>query len=154
MNNYNVFLALIIAFLLGVQPVVHKHLLSKYNAITIMIVTVIVYFFLVAIVSIIQRKDIRRDMQRMPIHDLLILVALAVFTVFVVNMLYYYVLKDHSPPVVSSLIYAAPFFTLVFSYLFLKERLNMYGVAGIIVMVIGILLIMQNERLEKDYEYI
>jgi drug/metabolite transporter (DMT)-like permease len=154
MKTYNVFLALIIAFLLGIQPVVHKHLLGKYNAITIMIVTVIVYFFLVAIVSIVQRKYIRRDMQRMPIHDLWIMVALAVFTVFVVNMLYYYVLKDHSPPIVSSLIYAAPFFTLVFSYLFLKERLNVYGVTGIIVMVIGILLIMQNERLEKDYEYI
>lgn len=153
MNTYNIFIALFVAFLWGVQPVVHKHLLGKYKYITIMLITVIVYFFLVASLSLYMNKDIKRDIQRMPVKDLLILVILSLFTVFIGNMLYYYVLKDHSPPVVSSLIYASPLFTLILSYLFLNERINMYGVSGVIVMVFGILLIMENERVEKEFEF-
>ena len=153
MDTHNVFVALFIAFLWGIQPVVHKHLLGKYKYITIMLISVIVYFFLVVSLALTMSKDIKNDIRRMPIRDLLILAILSLFTIFIANMLYYYVLKNHSSSIVASLIYAAPAFTLIFAYIFLKERLTTYGVLGVIVMVIGIILIMVNESYEKEFEY-
>jgi len=149
-----IFLALLISFLWGVQPVIHKHLLKKYNHITIMLVSSIVYFALLIVTSIIKNKEVMADLQKMTARDLSILTALSFFTVFMANIIYYYILKDHESSLISALIYSSPVFTLIFAYLFLKERLDIYGLSGIFAIIAGVILISNNNQSTRHLEYL
>ena len=95
-------------------------------------------------VAISHNKDIKKDYANMTSRDLLIILAIGLFSGFLGNVLYLYVLKDHASSIVSALIYSSPIFTLIISYLFLKERLNVYGLLGVITIIIGVILVSQN----------
>lgn len=57
-------------FLWGIQPVIHKHLLKKFTAITIMLVSSIVYFALLIVTSVIKNKEVVADFEKMTAKDL------------------------------------------------------------------------------------
>jgi drug/metabolite transporter (DMT)-like permease len=78
---------------------------------------------------------------------MLTVIALSVFTIFMANMIYYYILKNHDSSIISALIYSSPVFTLIIAHLFLKERLDIYGVSGIFAIIIGVILISQNKSI-------
>ena len=145
MYNY-IFLALIISFLWGIQPVFYKHLLKKFDRITIMLFSSIIYFLCVTIFSIINKKKILSDIHKFTFNDIFILVGVSIFTIFVTNMIYYYILKNHKSSIISALIYSSPIFTLIISYLYLNERLDKNGFLGIISIIIGVILISQNNK--------
>jgi len=56
-------------------------------------------------------------------------------------MIYFYILKDHESSIISALIYTCPVFTVILSYLFLKERLTIYKLVGIVFVVFGVTLL-------------
>ena len=145
-----ILLALIISFLWGLQPIVHKYLMQKFNAITLMLISSIVYCSMVILVSIARNKEIIDDINKITPKDASIIVILAAFTVFLTNMMYYYILKNHESSIVSALIYSSPVFTLILAYLFLKERLDIFGVSGILSIVIGVVLIAHNNQSSRN----
>jgi uncharacterized membrane protein len=134
-------LALLISFFWGAQPVIYKHLLQKYNSITVMLCSSIVYVTLIAGVSLIRKKELVEDVRKITSNDAAYLVGIPVFTIFLANMIYFYILKDHESSIISALIYTCPVFTVFLSYLFLKERLTMYKVVGIVFVIFGVILV-------------
>jgi len=78
--------------------------------------------------------------------DIGILIMLPIFTVFLANVLYYNVLKNHESSIISALIYSSPVFTLIIAYLFLKERLDIYGLSGVLAIILGVILIAMNNE--------
>lgn len=141
-----IFVALFVSLLWGIQPVVHKLLLNKYKPITILIISSFLYFYLIAMVAFSRNGDVSNDLKNMTTRDVLMILSIGLFSGFIGNMLYLYVLKDHNTSIISALIYSSPVFTLIISYLFLKERLNMYGILGIITIIIGVVLVSLNEN--------
>jgi transporter family protein len=149
-----ILIALFISFLWGIHPIVHKHLLNKYNAVTIMLVSTIVNFSLVIVLSITKKKDILLDTNKITAKDLFIMIGISGFTIFLTNVMYYYILKDNETSIISALIYSSPIFTLIFSYLYFKERLDIYGISGILAIIIGVILVSQNNQFSKELEYL
>jgi len=149
-----ILIALFISFLWGIHPVVHKHLLNKYTAVTIMLVSTIVNFSLVIVLSITKKKDILLDTNKITAKDLFIMIGISGFTIFLTNVMYYYILKDNETSIISALIYSSPIFTLIFSYLYFKERLDIYGISGILAIIIGVILVSQNNHFSKELEYL
>jgi hypothetical protein len=145
MDNY-ILLALVISLLWGISPVIHKHLLNKYNWITIMLSSSLVYFILVIIISLLKRKEIIADLMKISVRDAFVLISLPLFTVFIAQIIYYYILKEHESSIISALISSSPVFTLIISYLFLKERLDIYGISGIFAIITGVVLISRNNK--------
>jgi drug/metabolite transporter (DMT)-like permease len=141
-----IFVALFVSLLWGIQPVLHKLLLSKYKPITILIISSFLYFYLIAMVAFARNADVKNDLDNMTRRDILIILSIGLFSGFIGNMLYLYVLKDHNTSIISALIYSSPVFTLIISYLFLKEKLNMYGLLGVITIIIGVILVSLNEN--------
>jgi drug/metabolite transporter (DMT)-like permease len=152
--QFYIAIALAISFLWGVQPVIHKHLLKKFTPITLMLVSSIVYFALLIVTSVIKNKEVIADFEKMTAKDLGILVALSIFTAFLANIMYYYILKDHESSIISALIYSSPVFTLAIAYLFLKERLDIYGFSGIMAIIVGVILISQNNQSSRHLEFL
>ena len=142
-----IFLAILISFLWGIQAVINKHLLEKFNQITIMFVSSLIYCFLIIILAITNSKRVLSDINKFTYTDMLTVIALSVFTIFMANMIYYYILKNHDSSIISALIYSSPVFTLIIAHLFLKERLDIYGVSGIFAIIIGVILISQNKSI-------
>jgi drug/metabolite transporter (DMT)-like permease len=105
-----------------------------------------VFLTLVAILSLSKRREIIADLTKIALKDAFILVSLPLFTVFIAQIIYYYILKDHESSIISALIYSSPVFTLIFAYLFSKERLDIYGISGIFAIVMGVVLISQNNK--------
>jgi drug/metabolite transporter (DMT)-like permease len=149
-----IFIAIFISFLWGIQPIVHKHLLNKYNFITIMLISTIVNFSLILAVSITRNKEILADMNKLTFRDLFILVLVSSFTIFLANMMYYYILKNHESSIISALVYSSPVFTLIIAYIFLKERLDIYGISGIFLMILGVILVSNNNNFSKEMEFL
>jgi hypothetical protein len=141
-----IFVALFVSLLWGIQPVLHKLLLSKYKPITILIISSFLYFYLIAMVAFARNADVKNDLDNMTRRDILIILSIGLFSGFIGNMLYLYVLKDHNTSIISALIYSSPVFTLIISYLFLKEKLNIYGLLGVITIIIGVILVSLNDK--------
>lgn len=144
MELYYLSIALFISLLWGIHPVVMKYLLSKYSPTTLLLFSSGVYFFCVATFAMYRMKELNNDLNKMVLKDSATLIGLAFFAVFMANTLYYYVLKENSSSITSAIIFSAPAFTLIISYLFLKERLNLYGLLGVISIIIGVIFISQN----------
>jgi drug/metabolite transporter (DMT)-like permease len=145
MDNY-IFLALIISFLWGIQTVIHKYLLTKYNWITLLFSSGLIHFILVAFLSLLKSKELISDLNKTSSGDAVIMISVPLFTVFITQVIYLYILKDNESSIISALICSSPFFTLIFAYLFLKERLDIYGISGIFAIVMGVVLISQNNK--------
>lgn len=149
-----ILIALFISFLWGIQPIVHKHLLNKYNLITIILISTIVNLSLIISVSITRNKEVLVDINKLTFRDLFILIIVSSFTIFLANIMYYYILKDNETSIISALVYSCPAFTLILAYIFLKERLDIYGISGILAIIIGVILISQNNKFSKELEYL
>jgi len=153
MSGY-IFAALFVSFLWGLMPVVHKHLLNKFNQITVMVIQSVIYCSLIIFLGLTRKDEIVEDMKKMSVRDASILVTLTVFCAFFANIIYYYLLKNHESSIISALIYSSPVFTLILAYLFLKERLDIFGISGILSMILGVILIAQNNSSSKQLEFL
>ena len=153
LDNY-IFLALFISFLWGVQTVIHKHLLSSLHFVTIMLVSGVINVSLIVVLSIYLKNDILTDLKKITFRDAVILVCLPIFTVFISNLIYYFILKKHESSLVSALTYSSPAFTLILAYLYLNERLDIYGLSGIFAIIAGVILISNNNRTSRILEHV
>jgi drug/metabolite transporter (DMT)-like permease len=144
--------ALFISFLWGAQPVVHKHLLKKYNAPSMMMFTAIINATLVLILSIYNRDVIYSDLKKITYVDASMIFGVVSLSVFLANIIYYYILKKNESSMISALIYSSPVFTLIIAFLFLKERLDIYGISGIFTIVLGVILLTNNNSSYQELE--
>ena len=119
-----------------------------------MLISTIVNFSLILAVSITRNKEILADMNKLTFRDLFILVLVSSFTIFLANMMYYYILKNHESSIISALVYSSPVFTLIIAYIFFKERLDIYGVSGILLMIFGVILVSNNNKFSKEMEFL
>jgi len=116
-----------------------------------MFIGVYQHLYISGTLALSRHKEIYRDWLIMTPMDIGILILLPIFTVFLANILYYNILKTHESSIISALIYSSPVFTLIIAYLFLKERLDIYGLSGVCAIILGVILIAMNNG---RYEYI
>ena len=139
-----ILLALLVSFILGVSPVAHKYLLTKYRPITIMMISASVYFSFILLVVLLNKNIFMKDLNKITSKDAMIAFAVSSSILIISNFIYYYLLRDHKSSIISALIYSSPVFTLIIAYIFLKERLRLYGYLGIFSILVGVIFISQN----------
>jgi drug/metabolite transporter (DMT)-like permease len=146
-----IWIALVISFLFGIQTVIHKHLLNHISGMSVMLYSAIVYTVLIMLSAYYTKSVIIKDLKKIDLRISAILFFSAVFTAYLTNVLYYYILKTNDSSIISTLISSSPVFTVIFAYLFLKEKISLYGFIGIISIIIGVILINKDN---KDIEYV
>lgn len=144
--------SLLVSFLWGVAPVIHKFLMSTrpISPETLMVFGSVVYFSCVVIYFYFNHQPIVTDLRRASTKTLSIMFVSAVFAGFVANLLYFRVIKSHASYIVSALIFSSPFFTLLLSYIFLKEEMTLQSVGGVVLIVIGVILLATSNVVKKE----
>lgn len=144
--------SLMVSFLWGAAPVIHKFLMSTrpISPETLMVFGSVVYFSCVVVYFYFNHEPIIADLKQASALTLSIMFVSAMFAGFVANLLYFRVIKQNASYVVSALIFSSPFFTLLLSYLFLKEKMNFQSVAGVILIVVGIIMLATSNVVKTE----
>ena len=145
MKTTDLLLTIFGAFLWGISPVIHKFLLGTYNQVTIMILISIIYTVCLLLCLPFYSNMVYKDILKLNVRDSILFLIAGVFTLFLGNAIYYYVLKDNHSHVISAVDSCAPFFTLIFAFLLLKEKINIFGILGTILIVLGVICISYND---------
>lgn len=140
MENY-VLVALLISLIWGTSPLIYKHLVSRYNPATIIVITGVIYATCVLIFGFFHVDILLEDCNRMNKCDIGWIALSAVFALFIANVLQLIVLKDANPSVVSPIIYTCPIFTLLLVYMLFNTEINKYCSLGVILIVLGVVCI-------------
>lgn len=145
--------ALFVAFLWGLSPIIHKHILINVDPKVIMVVSAIFYTASVAIFSAYYWKFLSKEAQKLDLKTIILIAFTSIITAFLANLIYFYILKEHDSYIVSALIYSSPIFTLVLAYYLLKEKITFYGCIGVLFIVVGVVLISMNEKSHHMEEF-
>ena len=147
-------IALFVAFLGGITPIIHKHVLQNINKASILVFGGIAYCCCIFCLFIWNYDVIINDYSKITDNDLFWIMFAAIVDVFLANLLYLYVLKTHNSSLVAALIYSSPIFTLLLAYLFLNEKVDKYGILGIIFIILGVGCISMNDTMYELEEFI
>jgi drug/metabolite transporter (DMT)-like permease len=147
-----IFLTLVIAFLSGILPVIHKHLLKKFKPMSVLIFSGLMYSLVLFLFTWTQLDSLKADFAKLDRNDALMISFAAVICVFCSNVLYYTILQNHKSYLVSAIIDSAPLFTLIFASLLLKERITKIGVLGVFFVIMGVGFISINDSNIQEFE--
>lgn len=151
MNLFDLSITLLIAFLSGLMPILHKTLLNKFNPMSVLIFIGLTYTFPLFFFSLAHIDTIKTDLAKMNSTDAAYIVFASIVCVFFANILYYNILKKHKSYIVATLINTTPLFTLIIAVGFLKERLNAVGLLGVILIIMGTICISVNDYKFEDF---
>lgn len=143
MNIEVILLSLLISFLWGISPIIHKFIFNNkpISPITMMVSGSAIYFACSFIYFTMNRKVVMNDLKNMDRTTLFLLIFGAIIAGFFANLLYFRVIKNHASYLVSALVFSSPFFTLLFSYFLLKEEINLTSMLGVMLIVLGVILL-------------
>lgn len=147
-------ISLFVGFLWGISPIVQKHLLKKFDKLSLMLFFSFIYIFCIIIASLYSHKTILKDFHSINNWDAFVIIAYVVFTSFLTNILILHVLKSHDSYIVCALEGTAPLFTLFMVYLFFDEKVTTIGVLGVLLIALGIFCIALNDASFKIEEFI
>jgi drug/metabolite transporter (DMT)-like permease len=145
MRIITVFLALLIATLWGISPVITKYLLKNYKRYTLMILFSAIYFLSLILCLPFYNKQFFNDLEKFTRKDMLIVLFQGTFILFFANVIYYYILKDNNTSMVIALESISPLITLILAYYLLNEKINVNGIIGIILIILGVICICYND---------
>ena len=140
METY-ILVALLIAVLWGLSPIMYKHLLDRYHPTSVLAFVSIVYFICVFVMGCCNHQSILEDYNKIDFNDMCWVVLVSVTGLFIANILQVTVLKDNDPSIVSPIIYSCPLITLLVAYLLFNTSLNMECLFGSLLIVSGVLCI-------------
>lgn len=133
-----ILLALFIAFLWGGSTVVHRCFINNMSIATIMCISTSFYVLCLLIYGSMNYKIIKNDIRNISLADVGILGITSISAGFLANYLYFTVLRKYESSLVSALIYSCPIFTLLLANFYLSEKIDNYGIFGILFVVLGV----------------
>lgn len=147
-------IALFVAFLWGIQPIIHKHVLKRIDPRVVMAIGSVFYFACMLLFFLYNRAEIKQGAHSVTKADVAWIGLASILTAFVANLIYFYILRDHESYIISALIYASPVFTLAVAYFVLKERVSWIGGLGVAFVMLGIALLAFNEKNHHSEEFL
>lgn len=140
-------MSLFVSLLYGISPIIYKYifLIHQYeiDTMTLLLISSSVFFVCTLLCCIVHRDRVNGDLTILYKNKktLFILVLSSVFSVFIANLLYFTVLKKSTSKtyIVAALVFTSPLFTLLLSYMFLKEDITIMAFLSVGLIVVGAL---------------
>jgi drug/metabolite transporter (DMT)-like permease len=149
-----IILSIFTSFLWGASPVIQKQLLKKFDKKTLMLFYSSANVLFVTLMMSFYNNNLYSDLKSLNTYDIFLVFAYTFFTIFMANLIFLEVLKYNNAHEVAAIEGIYPFFTLLLAYLFLKEKITIFGVLGVILVVLGVVCISMNDSEFKLEEFI
>lgn len=137
------YIALIIAFLWGTQPICHKYLEKDIDFLSLFIITWIFSTIIIFIVFILNFDKVYTTFINIKNRDIFIIIIIA-FSIIISKYLYFKIIYNDNKTIFSSICYLAPLFTLIFAYFLLNENITIQQIIGVILIILGSIIITSN----------
>ena len=145
MKTIYLLMSLFISFIWGLSPVIQKHLLQKFDKRSLMLFYSSTNVLFVTLLLSFYNNKLYADIKSVNTYDIFMISTYTFFTIFLVNLLFLEVLKYNNTHEVAAIGGIYPFFTLLIAYLFLKEKITIFGFLGVLFIVLGIVCISFND---------
>ena len=154
MKTIYLLMSLFTSFLWGISPVIQKHLLDKFDKRSIMLFYSSANVIFVIVLLSFYNNKLYSDIKSVNSYDIFLISTYTFFTIFLANLLFLEVLKYNNAHEAAAIEGIYPFFTLLLAYLFLKEKITVFGILGVILVVLGVVCISFNDTNFKLEEFI
>ena len=141
-----ILIAIFVALLWGIAPILLKRLVTKFDKMTILVLDGCLYFICLLFIGYKYQDKITKDLPKINTYDLILMFFTAVITGLVGNLIYMLLLEGHDSYIITALVSISPFFTLILAYFFTKEKITLWGALGTVLIVLGILMIAYNDQ--------
>jgi uncharacterized membrane protein len=118
-------------------------LLTSFLYLTILIFTT-PYFY----------DELKNDIPNIKGKEIGLIIFSGLVIVYLGNLLYYYSLNYVDAHTAASIESTAPAFTLLIACMFLNDKINIYSIFGILLIIIGVILVSVNDSNKYTYEYL
>ena len=140
-----VMMSLTVSLLYSLSPILYKYIGTihpyKIHTYTLLLISSSVFFGCALLCCIIHNEVVTHDVKQLfdNKHALLILILSSLLSVFIANLLYFNVLQRSNTKtyMVVALVFTAPLFTMLISYMFLQEEITYYALVGVCLIVAG-----------------
>ena len=154
MHHKYILIAIFVALLWGIAPILLKRLVTKFDKITILVIDGLLYFLFLLLIGYKYYDKIVKDIPKINAFDVSLMFFTAVITGLMGNLIYMLLLEGHDSYIITALVSISPFFTLVLAYFFTKEKITLWGLMGTVLIIAGILMISYNDTQYKIEEYL
>jgi uncharacterized membrane protein len=139
-------LGILLAFLVGLSPIAHKMAFASLSPNTVLLVCTTIYFICILAYTTYHRKTLTLELHRFTFKTVACLFVISVVSSFLVYIMYVQAIQKHQTYTISALMSMAPLFTAIMAFFVLKEKITLYGVLGIILIICGVALMAFNNR--------
>jgi len=145
MKTIYLLMSLFTSFIWGLSPVIQKHLLQKFDKRSLMLFYSSTNVLFVTVLLSLYNNKLYADIKSVNTYDILMISTYTFFTIFLAKLLFLEVLKYNNAHEVAAIEGIYPFFTLLLAYLFLKEKITIFGFMGVLFIVLGVVCISFND---------
>jgi len=145
MKTIYLLMSLFTSFIWGLSPVIQKHLLQKFDKRSLMLFYSSTNVLFVTVLLSVYNNKLYADIKSVNTYDILMISTYTFFTIFLAKLLFLEVLKYNNAHEVAAIEGIYPFFTLLLAYLFLKEKITIFGFLGVLFIVLGVVCISFND---------
>ena len=145
MKTIYLLMSLFTSFIWGLSPVIQKHLLQKFDKRSLMLFYSSTNVLFVTLLLSFYNNKLYADIKSVNTYDILMISTYTFFTIFLAKLLFLEVLKYNNAHEVAAIEGIYPFFTLLLAYLFLKEKITIFGFLGVLFIVLGVVCISFND---------
>lgn len=148
-------IAIFIAFIFGISPIIHKYIFNNVPSMTPQMLFIfggITYFFFTIIYALYERQPIIDNLKNIPLSIIGLFLVGGCMTFFA-NYLYFNIISKNASYLVSSLIFISPLFTLALSYLILREEITLMSLVGVVLIVTGVITVAVSSKKPKMSKY-
>lgn len=142
--NYYLYLAFLITFIWGLSPVIIKYAIHHSNIPTYLILFIQGFIFFIAsiiYILIFKYKNFKDDIIKYKTY-IPLLAFIALFSVYIANLLYVIAIQHGVNINILTIITGLyPVFTIIFSYIILKEKITIKALFGYLLIILGIFFI-------------
>lgn len=142
MDGWWIVLALSVAFLWGLSPIVHKSFLNQQvSRESLIVFGGAAYAACVLVYAIWHRKQLLADARRITPSFWGVIAVTSIICGFLANLIYFAILKYNPSYLIVALTSCSPIFTLGMAYWLLEEEATLTAVLGVLLIVAGIVLV-------------
>lgn len=136
-----ILVALLVALIWGISPIVYKHVLTNISATSLMIINGAVYAIGILILAVTHQQTLRKDLKALQPKHIAMISLTSIISAIIANYLYFHALQREKSYIVSALIATYPLITVVLAAYFLHEPVTMKGFVGVVMIIMGIYLL-------------